>query len=399
MKKRNLGILAAGLIVSALASACTTGGDTGTGDGGDGKVVELVPQDGTANVKNGDGGQESTGDEEYVEPEEEEVIPDGMYHSELTNEFISLDIKDQRPIAVMVDNEITALPHFGTSDADIVYEMLNSTANGRITRLMCVMKDWGSIEQFGSIRSTRPTNVMIAAEYNAILCHDGGPYYINEYLAKPYSNNLSSGFGRFPNGKSQEYTEYITYDSYTNPTTGKFYDGLKTRIERAHYSETYNEHYPGPHWNFNRTEQNLSDSHSDAFDATFVDLSSCFPHNHSQLKYNEEIGKYEYYEYDKIYEDAGKNNAHLTFENVILQKCSFSQLDDHGYLIYNILVGQPWDGYLLQNGEAIPIQWQKIGQSDRTVFSYMDGSFINLNTGKTYIAIVPDDSWSKMVIQ
>ena len=30
--------------------------------------------------------------------------------------------KDQRPIAVMVDNERTALPHFGTADADVVYE-------------------------------------------------------------------------------------------------------------------------------------------------------------------------------------------------------------------------------------------------------------------------------------
>ena len=34
-----------------------------------------------------------------------------------------------RPIAVMVDNEKVALKHFGTAEADIVYEMMNSTAN------------------------------------------------------------------------------------------------------------------------------------------------------------------------------------------------------------------------------------------------------------------------------
>ena len=399
MKKRNLGIMAAGLMLSMFMAACTSG--ESTDKPGDGQVVELVPQDGTANVQTGSNGGETTDEgEDYSEPEEEEeVLPAGMYRSELTNEIISQDLQDQRPIAVMVDNEITALPHFGTSEADIVYEMMNSTANGRITRLMCIMKDWESIDQFGSIRSTRPTNVMIAGEYNAILCHDGGPYYINQYLAKDYSDNLSSGFGRFPNGKSQEYTEYITYDAYTNPTTGKYYDGLGTRIERAGYSKTYNQHYPGAHWEFNKKELNLSDSHSEAFSATFVDLTSAFPHNHSQLKYNSDIGMYEYYEYDKIYEDAGKNNAHMTFENVILQKCSFSQLDEKGYLIYNVLVGQPWDGYLLQNGEAVPITWLKYGESDRTVFMYQDGSHIKLNTGRTYIAIVPDDSWSKIVVE
>ena len=76
-------------------------------------------------------------------PEEGESyeIPEGMYLSEITGEPISEDIKDQRPIAVMVDNEKTALPHFGTAEADVVYEMMNSTKNDRITRLMCIVKD------------------------------------------------------------------------------------------------------------------------------------------------------------------------------------------------------------------------------------------------------------------
>ncbi|MBQ2115676.1 MAG: DUF3048 domain-containing protein, partial [Lachnospiraceae bacterium] len=95
--------------------------------------------------------------EETTEEAEEETR-EGMYRSELTNEWIDESLKNQRPIAVMVDNESTALPHYGVTEADVVYEIMNSTANGRITRLMCVVKDWGNIKQFGSIRSTRPTN-------------------------------------------------------------------------------------------------------------------------------------------------------------------------------------------------------------------------------------------------
>ena len=63
---------------------------------------------------------------------------DHMYRSELTNEWIDESLKDQRPIAVMIDNEKTALPHFGVADADVVYEIMNSTLNDRITRFMVV---------------------------------------------------------------------------------------------------------------------------------------------------------------------------------------------------------------------------------------------------------------------
>ena len=101
----------------------------------------------------------------------DEVAPEHSYRSELTNEWIDEDLKDQRPIAVMVDNERTALPHFGTADADVVYEIMNSTLNDRITRFMVVVKDWEKIEQLGSIRSARPTNFMLAAEWNACLLY------------------------------------------------------------------------------------------------------------------------------------------------------------------------------------------------------------------------------------
>ena len=101
-------------------------------------------------------------EEAEEEPVEEEVAPEGMYRSELTNEWISEDLKDQRPLAVMVDNEKTALPHYGLTQADIVYEMMNSTKNAQITRFMVMVKDYDSIDQLGSIRSVRPTNFMIA---------------------------------------------------------------------------------------------------------------------------------------------------------------------------------------------------------------------------------------------
>lgn len=319
--------------------------------------------------------------EETTEEAEEETR-EGMYRSELTNEWIDESLKNQRPIAVMVDNESTALPHYGVTEADVVYEIMNSTANGRITRLMCVVKDWGNIKQFGSIRSTRPTNIMLAAEWNAVLCHDGGPFYINDWLAKDYSNNFSGGFARVNNGKSREFTEYIC--------TGD----LDKKFSASNYSTEYNEHYPGTHYVFAKSEVNLGDG---AIDCTEIELP--FPHNSSKLTYNESTGTYDYYEYGKAHKDPLHDNKQLTFKNLLIQDTTFHQLDDNGYLIYNA-IDSGRDAYYITNGKAIEVTWIKASETAPTI--YLDkatGEQIEINTGKTYVALVPSDSWKDVVIK
>lgn len=350
------------------------------------KIVEGVNDVDTLNGK-----PEPT--EEPVPEIEEEKDPEGMYRSELTNEWIDEGLKNQRPIAVMVDNEKTALDHYGVNSADIVYEMMNSTENDRISRLMVVMKDWRNIEQLGSVRSTRPTNFMIAAEYNAMLIHDGGPFYNNDYYKKNYVNNLNGGFARFVNGKKTEFTEYVTAEEYTN-TKGKKFDGLNKRVEDAKYSIEYNEFYSGPHFEFAEEENDLS-SASNSTTATYVSLP--FYHNSSELKYNETTGLYEYYEYGKPHIDALTGEV-TAFKNAIVYGVSHTQLDENGYLIYNV-IGKGDHGYFLTNGKAIPISWVKPDETAITEFYIPEtGEKIKLNTGKTYIAIVPDDTWSKVVV-
>lgn len=51
-----------------------------------------------------------------------EEAPEGYYFSELTHELTDINLKNQRPVAIMVDNEKIALPHYGLTQADVVYE-------------------------------------------------------------------------------------------------------------------------------------------------------------------------------------------------------------------------------------------------------------------------------------
>ena len=318
-------------------------------------------------------------------PQPDNATPVGnLYRSELTNEWIDASLMQQRPVAIMVDNEKIALPHYGLTEADVVYELMNSTANDRITRLMAVVKDWGKITQFGNIRSTRPTNIMLAAEWNAILCHDGGPFYINDWIARDYSNNLSAGFARVNNGKAREFTEYIC--------TGE----LNNRIQSAGYTKEYNAFYPGPHFNFSDVELDLS---ANPTARVCNQITLPFPHNQSKLIYNAVTGTYDYYEYGKAHTDPLHNNAQLTFKNLLIQDTTFAQLDKNGYLIYNAIdAGR--SGYYITNGKAIEVVWAKVGENLPTMyFDKLTGAPIQINTGKTYIALVPSDSWANVAIQ
>lgn len=332
--------------------------------------------------------QQTSEEAESVTQGEPVVLPenhDNMYRSELTNEWIDETLENQRPIAVLVDNEITALDHYGLTQADIVYEMMNSTANDEVTRLMAIVKDWDSITQFGSIRSARPTNFMIAPEYNAVLVHDGGPFYIDPYLSNPWINNLSGGFARVNNGKPREFTEYVT--------TGE----IASRLKSAGYSSEYNSYYPGPHWQFADEENpvNLEDIYNST-DCALVDLP--FAHNKSQLDYDEASNTYLYSEYGRKHIDPANGNKQLAFTNVILQRADYTLLDENGYMQFD-LTNANGKGYYITGGKAIPVTWEKGSDTDPTKFYDSNGSEITLNTGKTYIALVASNRWSELVLK
>lgn len=320
------------------------------------------------------------------ETKEEVVIdPEKMYRSELTNEWIDKSIQSQRPIAVMVDNEVTALDHYGLTQADIVYEIMNSTANDEVTRFMAIVKDWGNITRFGSIRSVRPTNFMIAPEYNAVLVHDGGPFYINDYLTNPWVYNLSGGFARIENGKPREFTEYVT--------TGE----IASRLKGKGYSSEYNSYYKGQQWQFadETAPIDLADVYNSK-DCTLVDLP--FPHNKSELNYDAASNTYLYSEYGRAHIDPENDNKQLAFTNVIIQCAELTQLDANGYMQFNIM-NKTGSGYYITGGKAIPVTWEKGDAVDATTFYDANGAEITLNTGKTYIALVASYRWGELVLK
>lgn len=324
--------------------------------------------------------------EEVVEEVVEEEVREGFYRSELTNEWTDEALMNQRPIAAMVDNEKTALPHFGVNDCDIVYEMTNSTQNGGVTRLMCIKKDWGSIEQLGSIRSVRPTNLQIAPEYGAVVCHDGGPFWIDTFLKNAFVQHFSGTFSRVNNGKSREFTEYILPGD------------LEKNFKNANMSTEYTEYYAGgAHFNF-VSESNPIDltDKSDSKQCSKVKLP--FKHNNSELTYDADKQLYMYSEYGAPHKD-GKTGEQTGFKNALILSGELRQLDDHGYMQFIVNNIKNRKGYYATNGNIIPITWSKDNDISYTHYYDASGNEIQVNTGHTYIAIVPENDFPELVIE
>ncbi len=363
---------------------------------GCGKKEEEIPEETPAPVESVpiESIPEETEPESEPESEPEDLPPEeGMVRSPLTNEWISADIADQRPVAVMVPNDSSALPHYSLSKADILYEC---PVEMNITRLMAVFKDWDTddMTRIGNVRSCRDYFVYWAFEYDAVYFHFGGPYYIADVIERKSTNNVT-GCTYGDGGKKGIY-ENAYYRSSDRKAPQNAYlsaEGINKALDALDIPRTYRSDYYQPdHFTFApASAPNTLEQYGNAFAVKKLDMSSCYTVSKTYFEYNEADGLFYRFEYGKPHVDAGFDNAQLAFKNVLVQFAYCETRDDHGYLAFQVHDTQR-DGYYFTNGKGIHINWKK--ESDYGATKYYDdnGNEIQLNTGKTMICIVKDGS-------
>ena len=84
----------------------------------------------------------------------------------------------------------------------------------------------------------------------------------------------------------------------------------------------------------------------------------------------------------------GLTGTQLKFANVIVQNTNWAQASpfDTKYLAFG-MVDTTMDGYYFTKGKAIHVTWQKTSDYAPTRYFDDNGNEIQMNTGKTYIAI------------
>lgn len=331
--------------------------------------------------------------ESTLSTETEKVNPnippaENMSRSRLTNEWVDNKIAESRPIAVMIPNTKTA-SQYGLSEASILYEC-NVEAN--MTRLMAIFEDWQDMEKIGNIRSCRDYFVYWAFEWDAVVVHYGGPFYINEVINRKDTQNIDCI------DYNAAYFRDIAKNEYDNAFTDG--DSIKKAMSSYGYPTKYRDGYADEnHYLFAPDDApNMLEKYEDALDASKIDMSLAYPVTNCYFVYNEATGLYDRYQHlardvDGPHMDLS-NNKQLSFKNILVQNTYHEVRDQKGYLAFQCH-DTTRDGWFFTNGRGIHVTWQKESDYGATRYFDDDGNEIKFNSGKTMICILTDgDSFS-----
>lgn len=318
------------------------------------------------------------------ETQDDNIPPiEGMVRSKLTNDWIAPELFDQRPLAIMIPNESAALPHYGLSKASILYE---ANVEGRMTRMMAIIDDYASLEKIGNIRSIREYYPYWAFEWDAILCHFGGTVYNDAILAKDTTDNLNGNAINDPFFRSAD--RISPHNAYLDGTL------VKEVLQKRNVAEKDRGLADATHFQFAMpSDPNTLQQYKEAEDASFIDMTACYPMTKCYFEYNPDDGLYYRSQHVSGGTDGphidGSNGVQLSFANIIIQSVDYAVRDTKGYLwIETVDSGR--DAWYITKGKMIKCTWEKNSEFGATRYYDESGNEITLNTGKTMICVIED---------
>lgn len=327
-----------------------------------------------------------------VTPETDPAIPpeEGMVRSFVTNEWVAPEVAEGRPIAVMFPTDRAAQPQYGISYAGVLYECMEE---GGMSRQMGIVEDWRDLEKIGNIRSCRDYYAYWCMEWDAVLVHWGGPFYLVDALKKEGMDYLSAvGIGgdsvSAPAVGANAFFRSDGVAPHNGYTSGA---NLVSAIDKAGYEQNHREKYYNPnHFTFAPVDApNTLENAKGSFEATTIDLSKVFTTTKTSLEYDPETGTYKKYLYGEPQIDVATGEQ-LTFTNIIVQDTYWEYRQDNKYLIFRVH-DSGRSGYYFTQGRGIKITWEKKSDFSPTKYYDMDGNEIQLNEGHTFIAVSQAD--------
>ncbi len=322
-----------------------------------------------------------------VAPVDDTLPPrEGMVRSRLTNEWVDPTVASTRPIAVIIPNEIAAIPHYNLSEASVLYE---ANTEGRTTRLMAVYEDWEKLDKIGNIRSLRSYYAYWAFEWDAFIVHYGGPFFINDLMAQPNTQHVD-GLGTDGSAFFRSNDREKPHNVYT---TGS---NLADAIQRKEYPLEYRDLCEKDHYRFTpkASPNTLAQYGKEAKNATYIDMSGCYPLTRCYFEYNESDGLY----YRSQHLAGGTDGPHvdaatgqqLAFKNILVQTVKWEDLGlDQGYMVFQCH-DTTHDGWFFTNGKGIHVTWEKTTDYGATKYYDDNGNEVILNTGKTMVCVIQD---------
>ena len=214
-----------------------------------------------------------------------EATADTTVRSVYTNEPVTAAQASLRPIAVMMPTDKVAQPSYGIGSADVLYEIMEE---GNISRQMAIISNWQGLPQIGNLRSCRLYYIPAAKEWDPILIHFGGVFYMQGTIDAPDMNNLSGtyeyGVGGATPGSGYFYrtqNRKAPHNAYISA------DGIQKACAQLGYQMTVREgYYNSKHFTFAEGVNTLEQYGGQAATANVIDLSQVFSYTKSSLTYD-----------------------------------------------------------------------------------------------------------------
>ena len=275
-----------------------------------------------------------------------------------------------RPYAVVINNSPAAVKvQTGLQQAYMVYEI---PVEGGITRLLAFYKDIDDL-MIGTIRSARHNFLDYAFEQDAIFVCYGWSHYAQDDMKSTginYVNGVVHGRPFWRNNPENLATEHTAYTSIGNIREFATDRGFASTTEKGFV------------FDYDANDVNLSEKEqSQVANKVYIPSSNTLNTT------------YEYDEANKVYKRFVNGSANIdhetkvqfTAKNIIVQKINTKMASDNHY--WDLETVGSGDGYFITNGYAVPIKWSKKSRTEKTIYTYLDGSEVKLSDGNTYVQL------------
>jgi len=283
----------------------------------------------------------------------------------------------KRPVAVMVNNVADALPQYGISQADVIFEI---PVEGNLTRMMALYGDYTQVPKICPIRSCRYYYPALAMGFDAYYVHWGCDQTILNYL---YSleidrfDGMANRFGLFGRDQARRNQGYaLEHTGYFDGTM--FAKALKQNDVRTDLKKKKK----GTAFEFCGMDEVVSPGGKRCSEL-YINFGPC----NSTLKYNAEKNVYIKYMNGSLHKDA-KTKEKLKFTNVLVLETTIYTRDAKGHKYLDWQGGKKAVGYYISNGTRQKITWSKKSEDAYLKLYDKNGDELVINRGKTYIAFV-----------
>lgn len=282
----------------------------------------------------------------------------------------------KRPIAVVVENSKAARPQWGLASPDVLIE---GVVEGGITRMLLLYSDVNKIPKVGPLRSARHDFVELAECFDSIFVHCGWSIYAKDKIKNDNVDNLNGIQNYNPkffyrdSSRAHKGTEHTGYSNgnYINATINAvdyrtdIRSGYESVLSFVAEDETVN-------------PENICNSVSFRYSSSAK----------YSMKYNADDGQYYCYLGSDARKDA--DGVHLNYKNVLLLYCKVSSMGDSKGCV-DMKLENANTGYYITNGGYEEISWTKNGNasSSKLIIKRNNGEKLTMNSGTTYIAVVP----------